>query len=140
MEMDVSPNVSVITNITPNHLNVHKDLQEYIDSKKNIFKYQKEDDLLILNYDNDITKQCAIEAKGKVEFFSSKNKLEDGWIIDDGIIKECKDNLRKHITTTKDFKLRGMHNYENICAALAATKRFVDTKKAVNMVLNIDWN
>ena len=55
-------------------------------------------------------------------------------MIDDGIIKECEDKLRKHILNTKDIKLRGMHNYENICAALAATKQFVDTKQAVKAI------
>lgn len=136
MGMDVSPDVAVITNITPNHLNIHKDLQEYIESKKNIFKYQNENGILILNYDNDVTNKCGNEANGKVIYFSSKNKLEDGWIVDDGIIKECTDKLRKHIVNTKDVNLRGMHNYENICAALAATKTFVDTKKAVKTICN----
>ncbi len=136
MGMDVSPEVSVITNITPNHLNIHKDLEEYINSKKNIFKYQNETCSLILNYDNEKTKKCANEANGKVIYFSSKNKLEDGWIIDNGIIKECMDKLRKHIINTKEIALRGIHNYENICAALAATKQFVDTKKAAKTIMN----
>lgn len=134
MEMNVSPDVAVITNITPNHLNIHKDLKEYIESKKNIFKYQNKDGILVLNYDNDITKQCGNEANGNVIYYSSKAKLEDGWIVDEGIIKECKDNLRKHILDTKNVKLRGMHNFENISAALAATKQFVDIKDAVKAI------
>ena len=138
MGMDVSPNVAVITNITPNHLNIHSSLEEYIDAKKNIFKYQNENDLLVLNYDNEVTNKCGEEAIGKVVYFTSKNKIEDGWMIDDGIIKECVDKLRKHIANTKDFKLRGMHNYENICAALAATKQFVDTKQAVKTIMNFN--
>ena len=68
MGMEVSPHIAVITNITPNHLNIHKDYQEYIDAKKNIFKYQDENGILILNYDNEITRECAKEAKGKVIF------------------------------------------------------------------------
>lgn len=138
MGMDVSPNVAVITNITPNHLNIHSSLEEYIDAKKNIFKYQNENDLLVLNYDNEVTNKCGEEAIGKVVYFTSKNKIEDGWMIDDGIIKECADKLRKHIANTKEFKLRGMHNYENICAALAATKQFVDTKQAVKTIVNFN--
>ena len=78
--MDISPNISVITNITPNHLNIHKDYQEYIDSKKNIFKYQKNNDIVVLNYDNKITRECSKEANSKVIFFSSKEKLEDGFM------------------------------------------------------------
>ena len=138
MGMDVSPNVAVITNITPNHLNIHSSLEEYINAKKNIFKYQSENDLLVLNYDNEVTNKCGEEAIGKVVYFTSKNKIEDGWMIDDGIIKECADKLRKHIANTKDFKLRGMHNYENICAALAATKQFVDTKQAIKTIMNFN--
>ncbi len=66
MGMKVSPHIGVITNITPNHLNIHKDYQEYIDAKKNFFKYQKKKMILLfLNYDNAITRECAKEALGK---------------------------------------------------------------------------
>jgi UDP-N-acetylmuramoylalanine--D-glutamate ligase len=134
MNMQVSPNVSVITNITPNHLNIHKDYNEYIDAKKCIFKNQDENGILILNYDNEITRNCEKEANGKVIFFSSKQKLDNGFIVDNLIIKECEDKIRKHIIDTKEVKLRGMHNFENICAALAATKTFVDTEQAIDYI------
>ena len=134
MEMNVSPSISVITNITPNHLNIHKDYQEYIDSKKNIFKFQDENGILILNYDNEITKECGNEANGKVIYFSSQEKLENGFIVDTGVIKECEDGIRKHIMECKEAKLRGIHNYQNICTALAATKTLVDTEKAVETI------
>lgn len=134
MNMDISPDISVITNITPNHLNIHKDYQEYIDAKKNIFKYQKEDGILILNYDNEITRNCAKEANGKVIFFSSKEKLDDGFIVDDKIIKQCDDKIRKHILNTNEVLLKGKHNYENIATALAATQTLVDIDTAVNVI------
>ena len=95
MDMEVSPNISVITNIAPNHLDIHKSYEEYIDSKKNIFKYQKENNTLVLNYDNEITKKFVKEAKGNVIYFSSKNKLDNGVIFDDGMIKICKDGIRR---------------------------------------------
>lgn len=82
MGMEISPDISVITNITPNHLNIHKNYQEYIEAKKNIFRYQNEDGILILNYDNEITKNCAKEANGKVVFFSHKEKLDNGFIVE----------------------------------------------------------
>ena len=126
MNMKVSPHISVITNITPNHLNIHSSYEEYIDAKKNIFKYQSKDDIVVLNYDNEITKECAKEAEGKVIFFSSKTKLEDGIILDGDIIKECTDRVRRHIMNVKDINLRGRHNYENVCTAIAATKSLVD--------------
>lgn len=134
MGMKVSPHIGVITNITPNHLNIHKDYQEYIDAKKNIFKYQKENDIIVLNYDNAITRECAKEALGKVVYFSGKNKLEDGLIVDEKIIKECKDGIRKHLLDTQEVLLRGEHNYENIATALAATRTLVDTDKAIKAI------
>lgn len=134
MGMKVSPNIAVITNITPNHLNIHKDYQEYIDSKKNIFKYQDKNDIVVLNYDNDITRNCAKEANSKVVFFSSKEKIENGFILDGKIIKESNDNIRKHLLDTQDVILRGKHNYENIETALAATKTMVDQDIAVSAI------
>ncbi len=134
MGMDVSPDIAVITNISPNHLNVHKDYQEYIDSKKNIFKYQNKDGILVLNYDNEITRECSNEANGKVIFFSSKEKIDQGYIVDGDIIKKCEDKLRKHVVNTKELILRGMHNYENVCSALAATSTLVDEEKAIEII------
>ena len=134
MGMDISPQIAIITNITPNHLNIHSSFEEYIDAKKNIFKYQNEDDVLILNYDNEITRKCKSEANSKVIYFSSKEKLNDGYIVDGNIIKECENKLRTHILNTKEIKLRGMHNYENICAALAATKNLVYEEVAVEAI------
>ncbi len=126
MNMEISPKISVITNISPNHLNVHKSYEEYINAKKNIFKSQKSSDIIVLNYDNDITRKCEKEANGNVIFFSRKTKLDDGIIVDGDVIKECKTRVRRHILNIKDTNLRGMHNSENICAAIAATKSIVD--------------
>lgn len=123
MNINVSPQIAVITNISPNHLDIHKSYEEYIECKKNIFKFQNENGVVILNYDNEITKECAKEAKGKVVFFSRKSKLDNGVILDDGVIKICNDSLRKHLVSTKEILLRGVHNYENACAAIAATMR-----------------
>ncbi len=136
MDMEISPNIAVITNITPNHLNIHKDYEEYIEAKKNIFKYQDSNGILVLNYDNEVTREFAKEANGKVIFFSSKEKLSDGIILDDGKIKECKDRVRRHILDVKNIKLRGTHNYENSCAAIAATASLVDTETQINVISN----
>ena len=136
MGMDISPDIAVITNVTPNHLNVHKDYQEYIDAKKNIFKFQNEDGILVLNYDNKITRECSKEAKGKVVFFSGKEKIEQGFIIEENIIKECEDKIKKHIVDTKELILKGSHNYENVCTALAATKELVKQEEAINTIKN----
>jgi len=136
MEMEVSPDISVITNITPNHLNIHSSYEEYIEAKKNIFKYQNENGIVVLNYDNDITKACGKEAEGKVILYSSKEKLEDGIILDNDIIKECKDKLRRHLVNTKDLIIRGKHMHENVCAALAATSTLVEPEDAIKTIKN----
>lgn len=134
MGMEVSPEIAAITNITPNHLNIHKDYQEYIDAKKNIFKNQNKDGILVLNADNELTRSCKDETNGKVIMFSSTQKLENGFIVDDGIIKECEDGIRRHIIDTKDLKLKGIHNFQNVCTALALTKGLVDVDKAVETI------
>jgi UDP-N-acetylmuramoylalanine--D-glutamate ligase len=137
MNMKISPKISVITNITPNHLNVHSDMEEYIDAKKNIFKHQDKEGLLILNYDNEITRKCFEEAPGKAIYFSSKNKIPDGYIYDseDGKIKICENGLRKHVFDTRNMKLRGVHNFENACSAIIATKDLVK-KETIDKVLS----
>ena len=134
MGMEISPDIAVITNITPNHLNIHKDYNEYIEAKKNIFKYQNENGITVLNYDNEITRNCAKEVAGKVIFFSGKEKLDNGYIVDNGIIKLCEDKVRKHILDTKEVVLRGEHNYENIATAIAATNTLVDIEDAIEAV------
>ena len=134
MGMEISPQIAAITNITPNHLNIHKDYEEYIEAKKNIFKNQDENGILVLNYDNEITKNCSKEANGKVVFFSSKEKLDNGYIVDDDIVKECNDKIRKHIIATDDIVLRGKHNLENIATALAITSTLVDIDVAIEAI------
>ena len=140
MNMKISPNVAVITNVTPNHLDIHSSYDEYVDAKTNIFKSQKLEDTLVLNYDNDITKSFAkvgVDALGnpsKIIYFSSKTKLENGYIVDDGIIKLSENGVRRHLIDTKELLLKGEHNFENICAALAATKDLVDIDTQIKAV------
>ena len=134
--MDVSPQISVVTNIFPDHLNVHSSYEEYREEKKNIFKHQTENGIVVLNYDNEYTREFSKEANGKVIFFSSKEKLEDGFIYDnnDGIIKYCEDGIRRHLIKKEDIKLRGIHNYENIATAFAATSSLVNIETAVQAI------
>ena len=136
MENSSSPDIAVITNISPNHLDIHKSYEEYIEAKKNIFKNQTENGIVVLNADNEITKQCAKEAKGKVVFFSKKQKLSEGVILDNEVIKVCKDKLRKHLVNTKDLMLKGEHNYENACAAIAATLSLASTDNQIEVIQN----
>ena len=128
MTMNVSPNIAIITNITPNHLDIHKSYQEYIEAKENIFKYQNENDLLILNYDNEITKELSKKANSKIIFFSRKEKLENGVVLDNNIVKVCENGLRRHIVNMNNSNLRGVHNGENACAAIAATSNLANVE------------
>lgn len=133
MTMKVSPDISVVTNISPNHLDIHKSYEEYIEAKKNIFKYQDEKGILVINYDNEITKEFAKEANGKVVYFS-KQKLDNGVILDNDIIKISDDGLRRHVINTKNMIIRGVHNFENASAAIAATKSLVDLENAATAI------
>lgn len=134
MDMEISPNISVITNITPNHLDIHKSYEEYIESKKNIFKYQNKNDILVLNYNDEIVRNFKDEANGEVVFFSKESKLENGVMLNDDLIKCAKNGIRRQLLNIKDVKLRGRHNYENICTAIAATLSLVDFDTAIEAV------
>lgn len=120
--MKKSPNIAVMTNITPNHLDMHKDYQEYIDAKKNIMLYQNSSCRLVVNKDNDITCEIGKEAKGEVLYFSRKSSA-DVCIVDDMITRMGKPILNIH-----DIKIPGNHNIENYMTAIAAVGDMVDSE------------
>ena len=134
MTLKKSPQISVVTNVSPNHLDIHKSYQEYIEAKKNIFKYQNNEGILVINYDNDITRDFALESKGKVRYFSTKVKLDDGVILDNNIIKISEGKIRQQIIDVDDILLLGKHNVENACTAIAAVKDLVSPKNIVKVL------
>lgn len=117
--MKKSPRIAVITNLSPNHLDMHKDYAEYIDAKKNIMRYQKAGDKLIFNASNAETAKIGIEAVGEGVGFSSKESayicLENGSIMRGG----------KKVLDISDIKIPGMHNVENYMAAIGAVEGLV---------------
>lgn len=117
MTMKVSPDTSVITNLSPNHLDIHKDMNEYIEAKKNIFKYQNKDGITILNLDNDITFGMAEEPIGEVRKFSTKQRVENGAYFEDGKLYV----KNKFVCNKEDIIIKGMHNVQNYLAAFCAT-------------------
>ncbi|GIM30164.1 UDP-N-acetylmuramoylalanine--D-glutamate ligase [Clostridium polyendosporum] len=121
MTMNNNIDVAIVTNLAPNHLDMHKDMEEYIDSKKNIFRFQEKQDLLVLNRENDITASFKNEAKGKVIEFSSKRITEEGAYFKDGALYV----FDKEVCKKKDIVIKGMHNVENYLAAFAATYKDV---------------
>ncbi len=136
MEMEVSPDISVVTNMYPDHLNIHSSYEEYQQAKKNIFLHQNENGVVILNYDNEITRKFADEVKSNLVYFSSLQKLKNGYVYDrkDETIKRYANGKSENILKKQEIKLRGIHNYENICAALAATASIVDEKSQIKAI------
>ena len=129
MTMTEEIDVAICTNVAPNHLDMHKDMQEYIDAKKNVFLYQNSNELLVINGENEITREFKKEAKGIVKEFSSKRELMDGAYYKDGrLYVEGKEVCKKD-----DIVIKGMHNVENYLAAFIATKEDVsiETMKKV---------
>ncbi|WP_286910181.1 UDP-N-acetylmuramoyl-L-alanine--D-glutamate ligase [Clostridium sp. UBA1652] len=122
----------IVTNITPNHLDMHKGMDEYVDAKKNIFKYQEKEDLLVLNIDNEITKSFIGEAKGHVKTFSSKEELKDGAYLKDGYLY-IRD---KKIINKDEIVIKGTHNIENYLAAFLVTEDEVSIESMVTVARN----
>ena len=135
MNMKTSPNISLITNISPDHLDIHKDYEEYINAKKNIFKNQTKDDVIILNKDDKIVKNFSKEAISKVKYFGS-TKIKDSYYLQDDYIK-YNDDI---VINTKKLILRGKHNYLNICASLNVIKELgsIPNDKIESIVKNIN--
>ena len=115
MDMTRSPQRAVITNLAPNHLDIHKDMAEYIWAKQNIYRYQGKDDLLILNGDNDVT--SGFTGNGTTEFFSRKGKTNGVW-TENGVIYRH----GQKVLETGEILLPGTHNIENYMAAIAAVE------------------
>ncbi len=119
MDMRRSAHRAVVTNLAPNHLDVHKDMQEYVDAKKNIFKFQSDDGLLILNADNEIT--AGFVGNGKTRWFARVGKTDNGVCLDGDMI--CRDGVA--VLDKKDILLPGEHNVENYMAAILAVEGLV---------------
>ena len=116
MDLHHSCHIAVVTNLAPNHLDVHRDMEEYVGAKKNIFRYQSETDTLIVNADNALTNALAAEAPGRVLRFSRREAadvcLRDGVLLRDG----------DPVLHADEIRIPGVHNIENYMAAMLATQ------------------
>ena len=119
MDMRRSPSVAVITNLAPNHLDVHKDMEEYVTAKTNIFRYQGGEDVLILNADNTITD--GFSGNGITKKFSRQKKTDGVWL--DGDVIRRGD---APVLDVKDILIPGVHNIENYLAAILAVEGLVE--------------
>ena len=128
--MKTSPQTAAVTNVTPNHLNWHTDMDEYIAAKANIFAHQSADGRVVLNYENDVTRAYAESARGRVCFFSSKRTPPDGDAVyeEDSAIYLRQNGAAEKIINTSDIILPGRHNVENYMTAIGLTAGLVSAQ------------
>ncbi len=120
MTMTRSPHIAVVTNLAPNHLDVHRDMAEYVAAKENIFRHQKPGDIAVFNCDNDITRGQMARAAGRCRGFSRREEPQDGvFLRGEDIV--CRSAAGERVVMkTGDIKIPGVHNVENYMAAIAA--------------------
>ena len=134
MGMEVSPHVSVLTNLSPNHLDIHKDMDEYVTAKENIYLHQSREDRVILNLDNDITRSFLPKAPGAVMTFSRKERPILGYYLrNDGMICRAEGEKDREILRADRIKVPGVHNIENYMAAFCAVDGLVTREDMVSL-------
>jgi len=119
MKLSMSPDIAVVTNVAPNHLDWHIDMNEYVVSKKNIFNFQTESSVLVLNEDDEYCRSFVSEAKGVVRKISGNN-ISDIYFNEKGIY--CDKEL---LVADDDIRIVGRHNRYNYCEAYSAVKDYV---------------
>ena len=122
MTMKRSPAIAVVTNLSPNHLDVHKSYQEYIEAKENVFLHQGKDGVTVFNADNADSQVSARKAPGEVRWFSRQGRVENGVFLEDGVLYQAEGGSVTPILPISDIALPGMHNVENYMAAFAAVR------------------
>lgn len=129
ISMKKSPDTAVITNISPNHLDVHKDMEEYVGCKKNLLLYQTPNSLSVLNYDNGETAALSSLVNGKMLWFSRRSTVPFGtYLNDENILCYTDGKTTTELFSADDIKIPGVHNIENYLAAIAATYDFIKDK------------
>ncbi len=125
MTMTRSPHIAVVTNLAPNHLDMHRDMAEYVAAKENIFRHQGREDIAVFNADNAITAEQSRRAPGRVRLFSRQGEAADGVFLRGEDIVCRSGGHERVIMTTEDIKIPGVHNVENYMAAIAAVDGLV---------------
>ena len=138
ISMRKSPQIAVITNISPNHLDIHKNMKEYIQAKENIFTHQGAFDTLILNNENEFCKKMKNKSRTFIKFFSTKNAVQNGTFFDEKTneIYYSKENKKIKILNINEIALKGMHNVENYLAAISAVFDLVQIPTIVKVAGN----
>lgn len=139
ISMRKSPDIAVVTNLAPNHLDIHKDMNEYIEAKKNIILHQNAFSRTVLNLDNNITKDFSNTIRGEKLFFSRKNENTNGaWVSRNNKIIMTYKGKNSEIMSTKDIKIPGNHNIENYLAAICAVWGLVNISDIINVARNFN--
>ena len=129
------PNVSAILNITPDHLNRHHTMECYVGWKESIAKNQDKEDTCVLNYEDEYLRNFGERCNAKVVWFSSASKLKDGYYLDGEVICYSENGNVSEVMNVNDMKLLGIHNYENVMAAIAMTRALgIDFESIVKSV------
>lgn len=129
ISMRKSPDVAVVTNVAPNHLDVHRDMDEYVEAKKNILLHQNAFSRTVLNRDNDITESFRPFARGQLLGFSMNRKLKNGaWLDKDGVLHMTYRGMDLPVIDRNEISIVGDHNVENYLAAITAVWGYVSVK------------
>lgn len=134
ISMRKSPDVAIVTNVAPNHLDVHKDMDEYVEAKQNILLHQNAFGRTVLNRDNDITEGFRRYARGQLLGFSMKRQLKNGaWLDKSGVLHMAYRGIDVPIIDKKDIAVVGDHNVENYLAAITAVWGYVGAEAIVKV-------
>ena len=120
VQEDFVPDVSMILNLTPDHLNRHYTMENYGRAKLNVAKHQTKEQTCILNYEDAMLQEYAKELACQILWFSSRQKLENGLYLDGNRILYAKNGEITEICKTEELNIIGLHNYENAMAAIGA--------------------
>lgn len=137
ISMRQGPNVAVVTNLSPNHLDVHKDMAEYVDAKKNILLHQNAFTKTVLNLDNELTMKYAPDVRGQLMVFSRQRRCQFGAYLNrEGKIIMANGGVETEVMDKSQIKIPGMHNVENYLAAISAVWGDVPRKTIVEVAEN----
>lgn len=134
ISMRKGPDVAVVTNVEPNHLDVHKDMDEYVEAKKNVLLHQNAFSRTVLNVDNKITKSFEKDVRGQLLSFSMENSVENGaWLDSDGYLNISYNKTAKRIMHRDEITVLGDHNVANYLAAISAVWGYVSAESIVKV-------
>ncbi len=126
ISMRKSPDVAVVTNVAPNHLDVHKDMDEYVQAKKNVLLHQNAFSRTVLNYDNEITNDFRRDVRGQSLGFSMERQVKNGaWLAGDGMLHMAYRGIDAPVMHKSEIAILGDHNVQNYLAAISAVWGYV---------------